>query len=178
MVEVRASAPTNPGGRHILEPSANEKQTKRFEFNTQQSNIALVTSEEDSGSSNNSTMDGLDFFFNAEQEGNGGGGGAGVRFRTSFYAKNVNVLMAPMTDNLGRHGRNVVDRGHALLQREIETDYLRLAFFKREAHSEHVDPLVVLPIGFIMKTDMQAVASPMAEFSPTTRLWWNLQLID
>ena len=71
--------------------------------------------------------------------------------------------MAPMTDNLGRHGRNVVDRGHALLQREIETDYLRLAFFKQEARSEHVDPLVVLPIGFIMKTDMQAVASPTQE---------------
>ena len=108
-------------------------------------------------------MDGLDFYFNAEREGIVDGGGAGVKFRTSFYAKNVNVLMALMTDNLGRHGRNVVDRGHILLQREVETDYLRLAFFKREAHSEHVDPLLVLPIGFIMKSEMQAVASPTHE---------------
>ena len=104
-------------------------------------------------------MEGVDFFFNQELADGDVENGA-VGFRTSFYARRVNVLLAPITEEHGESGRNVVDRGHVLLQREVATDYLRLAFYKREARSEHSDPLVVLPVGFIAKIAMKKAASP------------------
>ena len=47
-------------------------------------------------------------------------------FRGCFYARGVSALIAPTS--MMNAGRNVVDRGHLLIQRELETDYLRLAF--------------------------------------------------
>ena len=56
-------------------------------------------------------------------------------FRACFYACGVSALIAPTS--MMNAGCNVVDHGHLLIQRELETDYLRLAFSPREATSEH-----------------------------------------
>ena len=76
-------------------------------------------------------------------------------FRACFYARSVSALIAP-TSTMNA-GRNVVDRGHLLIQRELETDYLRLAFSPREATSEHNKPALVLPVGFIALVEMGKV---------------------
>ena len=105
-------------------------------------------------------MEEIDFYFNKDHDGPENDKSR-CNFRTSFYADRVNVLVLDIVDDKEeRNGRNVADRGHALLQRETSTDYLRLAFYKREARSEFADPLLVLPVGFIVKTVMKEVLSP------------------
>ena len=42
-------------------------------------------------------------------------------FRACFYARGVSALIAPTS--MMNAGRNVVDRGHLLIQRELETDH-------------------------------------------------------
>ena len=76
-------------------------------------------------------------------------------FRGCFYARGVSALIAPTS--MMNAGHNVVDRGHLLIQRELETDYLRLAFSPREATSEHNKPALVLPVGFIALVEMGKV---------------------
>ena len=68
------------------------------------------------------------FSFNAElQDGDAEPQGRNcLPFRACFYARGVSALIAP-TSTMNA-GCNVVDRGHLLIQRELETDYLRLAF--------------------------------------------------
>ena len=109
---------------------------------------------------NNGMEDEVEFFFNKDKFGSEDDRSR-CNFRTSFYADRVNVLVGDIVDNgAEQNGRNVVDRGYVLLQRETSTDYLRLAFYKREARSEFADPLLVLPVGFIVKTVMKEVLSP------------------
>ena len=74
-------------------------------------------------------------------------------FWACFYAHSVSALIAP-TSTMNA-GRNVVDRGHLLIQRELETAYLHLAFFPREATSEHNKPALVLPVGFIALVEIE-----------------------
>ena len=76
-------------------------------------------------------------------------------FRACFYARSVSALIAPTS--MMNAGRNVVDCGHLLIQRELETDYLRLAFFPCEATSEHNKLALVLPVGFIVLVEMGKV---------------------
>ena len=77
-------------------------------------------------------------------------------FKSCFYARNVCALLGPMSKSKDS-GRNVVDRGHLLVQRELCTYYLRVAIFHREATSEHEEPGLVVPVGFIALTHMEAV---------------------
>ena len=68
------------------------------------------------------------FSFNAElQDGDAEPQGQNcLPFWACFYARGVSALIAPTS--MMNAGRNVVDHGHLLIQRELETDYLRLAF--------------------------------------------------
>ena len=68
------------------------------------------------------------FSFNAElQDGDAEPQGQNcLPFRACFYARGVSALIAPTS--MMNAGCNVVDRGHLLIQRELKTDYLRLAF--------------------------------------------------
>ena len=97
------------------------------------------------------------FSFNAElQDGDAEPQGQNcLPFRACFYARGVSALIAPTS--MMNAGRNVVDRGHLLIQRELETDYLRLAFSPHEATSEHNKPALVLPVGFIVLVEMGKV---------------------
>ena len=97
------------------------------------------------------------FSFNAElQDGDAEPQGQNcLPFRACFYARGVSALIAPTS--MMNAGRNVVDRGHLLIQRELETDYLRHSFFPHEATSEHNKPALVLPVGFIALVEMGKV---------------------
>ena len=79
------------------------------------------------------------FEFNEEDDREGG---FGLPFKCLFYARNVCALLGPMSRSADT-GTNIVDRGHLLVQRELSTDYLRIAMFHRDATNEHEEPALV-----------------------------------
>ena len=102
------------------------------------------------------------FEFNEED---GREGGAGLPFKSCFYASDVCALIGPMSRNKDT-GHNIVDRGHLLVQRELATDYLRIAVFDRDATSEHEEPALVVPVGFIALSHLDQVSGKTSKNGP------------